>query len=306
MHCPRMSVFVLAFFALLLLSGPAAADSGQGDVHLEAPVSVTRGEGFVCRFMPVAGGSSYSLTWLDKHLDCAVSRAGIMQEVLLGVGLKGKTGPELLQLSYVVGGTKKVARCTVEVKEKKYPEQRLTLPKSMATLSKKNLNRYYKEKKVITHTLAQQSSGRFWTLPLTRPVPGSVSSAFGLTRFINDQPRAPHRGVDFRGGMGVPIKACADGVVDLVADHYFSGRSVYVDHGQGVTSVYFHMSKILVKEGQVIRKGQVLGKMGKTGRATGPHLHFGLYILGEAVNPLPLMDAKRYATSGAPIAASPK
>ena len=306
MHCRRMFVFAVACLGLLLFSGPVSAASGQGEVRLLAPSSVTRGEGFVCRFMPVAGGSSYSLTWLDKHLDLAVSPAGTMQEVLLGVGLKGKTRPELLRLSYMVGGATKVNQCAIDVKDKKYPEQRLTLPKSMATLSKKNLKRYYKEKKVITHALAQQSSGRFWSLPLTRPVPGSVSSAFGLTRFINDQPRAPHRGVDFRGGMGVPIKACADGVVDLVADHYFSGRSVYVDHGQGVTSVYFHMSKILVKEGQVIRKGQVLGKMGKTGRATGPHLHFGLYILGEPVNPLPFMDAARYAASGAPTASTRK
>ena len=301
MRCRRILVFSVACLGLLLFSGSVSAESSQGEVRLLAPPSVTRGEGFVCRFMPLAGGSSYSLTWLDKHLDLAVSRAGTMQEVLLGVGLKRQPRPELLRLSYIIGGAKKMVQCTVDVKDKKYPEQRLTLPKSMATLSKKNLTRYYKEKKVITHALARQSSGRFWSLPLTRPVPGSVSSAFGLTRFINDQPRAPHRGVDFRGGMGVPIKACADGVVDLVADHYFSGRSVYVDHGQGVTSVYFHLSKILVKEGQIVHKGQVVGKMGKTGRATGPHLHFGFYVLGEPVNPLPLMDTANHASFALPV-----
>jgi murein DD-endopeptidase MepM/ murein hydrolase activator NlpD len=283
----------------LFFSGLAVADPGQGEVRLQAPSSVVRGEGFVCRFMPVPGGSSYTLEWLDKNLDLAVARPGTIQEVLLGVGIKRMARPELLRLSYVAGGKKKVVQCAVNVRDKNYPEQRLILPPSMANLSPKNLARYYREKKVITHVLARQTAGRFWSLPLTRPVPGSVSSAYGLTRFINNQPRAPHRGVDFRGSMGVPIKACADGIVDLVADHYFSGRSVYLDHGQGVTSVYFHMSKIQVKEGQVVHKGQVVGTMGRTGRATGPHLHFGLYVLGEPINPMPFMDGA-FKTSDVP------
>ncbi len=299
MHCRRMFVLVVACLGLMLFSCLANADAGQGKVHLLAPASVTRGEAFVCRFMPVSGASAYCLEWLGKKMDLTAS-SGKRQEILLGVGLTRTLRPEVLRLTYSVGGKKQEVQCAVDVKDKKYPEQRLTLPASMATLSKKNLTRYYKEKKVITAALGQQSPGRFWSLPLTRPVPGSVSSAFGLTRFINDQPRAPHRGVDFRGGMGVPVKACADGIVELVADHYFSGRSVYLDHGQGVTSVYFHLSQILVKQGQMVHKGQVLGKMGRTGRATGPHLHFGLYVLGEPVNPLPLMDATKYPADDAP------
>jgi murein DD-endopeptidase MepM/ murein hydrolase activator NlpD len=184
----------------------------------------------------------------------------------------------------------------VQVKDKTYPVQRLTLPEKMVNLSQKNLSRHYKEKEAVSEVLGHRSQGRFWTLPLARPVPGEVSSAFGLKRIINDQPRSPHRGVDFRGGMGVPVVACADGIVDLVGDHYFAGRSVYVDHGQGVMSMYFHLSEIDVREGQVVRRGEVIGRMGKSGRATGPHLHFGLYLLGEPVDPLPLFGSDKGST----------
>ncbi len=281
------TVFVVVMVVICAAVGGFAADMPD-DVRLMAPSSVFKGQGFVCRVNPVAGGSEYRIEWLDKTLDLAVGADGDAIEVLLGAGLKRKTGSKLLRLTYVRDGKKETVQRAVDIKDKEYPVQRLTLPKKMVNLSQKNLSRYYKEKDEVTEVLGHRSQGRLWSLPLTRPVPGEVSSAFGLRRFINDQPRSPHRGVDFRGGIGVPIKVCADGVVDLVADHYFSGRSVYVDHGQGVMSMYFHLSDIDVQEGQVVRKGEVLGKMGKTGRATGPHLHFGLYLLGEPVDPMPL------------------
>ena len=280
-------VFLLAL--MLVVVGTSALSHASGDVRLTAPDVVYKGQGFVCRFTPVAGGIDYELTWLGRTLHVAVGAGDPVEEVLLGAGLSRQPAREPLVLTYMRDGRRLTAQQTVRVKDKDYPVQRLTLPKKMVNLSKKNLSRYDREKKEIQKVLSGRTRGRFWSLPLTRPVPGALSSAFGLRRIINDQPRSPHRGVDFRGGMGVPVKACADGIVDLVADHYFSGRSVYIDHGQGVISMYFHLSRINVKEGQVVRKGEMVGAMGKTGRATGPHLHFGLYILGEPVDPMPLL-----------------
>jgi murein DD-endopeptidase MepM/ murein hydrolase activator NlpD len=279
--------------ALLVVTSAAVCADAARDVRLTAPSSVSRGEGFVCRFNPVAGGSGYQLEWLNKTLDLAVGAGDEVVDILLGVGLNRKPGSQRLRLTYMLDGERQTLQQAVDIKDKTYPTQRLTLPKQMVNLSDQNLSRYYKEKEVVTEVLSHRSQGRFWSLPLARPVPGEVSSAFGLQRFINDQPRSPHKGVDFRGGMGVPIKVCADGIVDLVGDHYFSGRSVYVDHGQGVMSMYFHLSEIDVREGQVVRKGEILGKMGKSGRATGPHLHFGLYLLEEPVDPMPLFGSKR-------------
>jgi murein DD-endopeptidase MepM/ murein hydrolase activator NlpD len=275
---------------LLVVLGTGSVLHAATGVELTAPRSVYKGQAFVCRFTPVSGGSNYELTWLGKTLDVAVSAGDPVVEVLLGAGLNRQPARQTLELTCMQNGRKLTARQTIKVEDKEYPVQRLTLPKKMVHLSQKNLARYHREKKEIAPILKGCSKGRFWSLPLTRPVPGGVSSAFGLRRIINDEPRSSHRGVDFRGGMGVPVRACAHGIVDLVADHYFSGRSVYLDHGQGVISMYFHLSRTDVQEGQVVRKGEILGAMGKTGRATGPHLHFGLYILGEPVDPMPLFE----------------
>lgn len=291
----RSRILFLCAALLVALSGSVHADAPE-DLGLTLPDSVFTGQGFVCRFNPVPGGSAFQLEWLGKTLDLALGVNDSVVEVLLGVGLDHKPGSKPLGLTYMLDGNLHTLRKHVQVKDKTYPVQRLTLPEKMVNLSQKNLSRHYKEKEAVSEVLGHRSQGRFWTLPLARPVPGEVSSAFGLKRIINDQPRSPHRGVDFRGGMGVPVVACADGIVDLVGDHYFAGRSVYVDHGQGVMSMYFHLSEIDVREGQVVRRGEVIGRMGKSGRATGPHLHFGLYLLGEPVDPLPLFGSDKGST----------
>ncbi|HJD96983.1 MAG TPA: M23 family metallopeptidase [Mailhella massiliensis] len=131
---------------------------------------------------------------------------------------------------------------------------------------------------------------RQWTLPLHRPVPGGVTSPFGGRRVFNGQPRAPHKGTDMRSPEGANVKAAADGVVLLAEKQYFGGNSVYIDHGQGVVSTYAHLSSFDVKAGERVRKGQVIGRSGSTGRVTGPHLHFGLLVQGVAVDAMPLLQ----------------
>ncbi|MDE5880076.1 MAG: M23 family metallopeptidase, partial [Desulfovibrio sp.] len=114
-------------------------------------------------------------------------------------------------------------------------------------------------------------------------------------------PRGMHRGLDLRGAEGSPIRACADGVVALVDNLYFSGNAVYINHGDGVFSSYLHMSKPLVKPGERVERGQVIGLVGATGRVTGPHLHLGLVVQGESVDPQPLLAPREegHAQGGA-------
>jgi len=126
---------------------------------------------------------------------------------------------------------------------------------------------------------------------MQRPVPGEISSAFGLRRVFNGQPRSQHKGLDLRGSAGTSVLAAADGTVALVEELYFSGNVVYVDHGLGLFSMYAHLSAFDVRPGQRVSRGQVLGRVGSTGRSTGPHLHLGCYVLGTAVDPVPLMEA---------------
>ena len=121
------------------------------------------------------------------------------------------------------------------------------------------------------------------------PLKGDILSPFGVRRILNNQPRSPHSGVDLRAKEGAPVQASGDGIVAYVGEHYFSGKSIYLDHGMGIISMYFHLSKIQVKKGEKVALGSVIGRVGQTGRATGPHLHWGIRIKGNRVDPFSLV-----------------
>jgi murein DD-endopeptidase MepM/ murein hydrolase activator NlpD len=112
---------------------------------------------------------------------------------------------------------------------------------------------------------------------------------FGARRIFNGEPRSPHGGTDFRAATGTTVFAPAAGVVAVSADHYFAGQSVYIDHGDGLVSMSFHLSERLVKKGDRVKRGQPVGKVGATGRVTGPHLHFAVRLRGARVDPMPLL-----------------
>ena len=154
-----------------------------------------------------------------------------------------------------------------------------------------------RDRKRSQKALATRTEKR-WTLPIARPVPGGITSAFGGRRVFNGQPRAPHKGTDMRCAEGTPIKAVCSGTV-LFAEHtYFGGLTIYLDHGQGVISTYSHLSAFDVKAGDSVRKGQTIGRSGSTGRVTGPHLHFGFLVQGVAVDAMPLLSSPPVFTGG--------
>jgi murein DD-endopeptidase MepM/ murein hydrolase activator NlpD len=119
------------------------------------------------------------------------------------------------------------------------------------------------------------------------PMPEARS--FGSRRVFNDQPRGEHSGIDLSAATGTPVLAVGDGTVVLAADHFFSGRSVFIDHGDGLVSMYFHLDTIGVDTGDEIARGERLGTVGATGRVTGPHLHFGLRWRGARIDPMELI-----------------
>ncbi|MEK9712676.1 MAG: peptidoglycan DD-metalloendopeptidase family protein [Thalassolituus sp.] len=128
---------------------------------------------------------------------------------------------------------------------------------------------------------------------MIRPAQGPYSSAFGLKRFFNGQARKPHSGIDIAAPEGAPIIAPAGGKVVLTGDFFFNGNSVFIDHGQGLISMMCHMSRIDVKEGDVLKQGDLIGAVGKTGRATGPHLHWTLSLNNARVNPKLFLTEER-------------
>ncbi|MCO1691316.1 M23 family metallopeptidase, partial [Pseudomonas aeruginosa] len=143
------------------------------------------------------------------------------------------------------------------------------------------------ERELAEQTAAYRrfSPGLPSNLMLDKPVDGPLSSPFGLRRFFNGEERNPHSGLDFAVPAGTPIKAPAAGKVILIGDYFFNGKTVFVDHGQGFISMFCHLSKIDVKLGQQVPRGGVLGKVGATGRATGPHMHWNVSLNDARVDP---------------------
>jgi len=205
-------------------------------------------------------------------------------------GIDLNTEPGTYQLALTVDGMP-LSRDVLIVK-KKYPVQRLTLPEDMVVLSPENEARAERDQRKMA-AIWPVDSLRVWKGRFIDPLPGkAVGTPFGVRRIINHIPKNPHSGVDITADEGDPVKAPNDGVVILVDNQFFSGNSVVLDHGQGIYTMFFHLSKATVKYGQAVRKGDVVGLVGATGRATGAHLHWGVRVQGAKVDPLELIKLK--------------
>jgi murein DD-endopeptidase MepM/ murein hydrolase activator NlpD len=180
---------------------------------------------------------------------------------------------------------------TFEVREHAYREQRLTVKnKKHVTPDEAQLERIGRERKIIDSALTNWRDVDVDSVTLATPVDGPRSSSFGLRRFFNDQPRSPHKGMDIAAPEGTVIAMPRDGVVSATGDYFFNGKTVIIDHGQGFVTMYCHLSTIGVNDGQQLDAGEPIGAVGATGRVTGPHLHFGTYLNGTAVDPALLLQ----------------
>ena len=168
---------------------------------------------------------------------------------------------------------------------REYPEQRITLANTqMVSPNEERLARIRREA-IEQRAWYQLVSERQPALPMALPLEGPITGAFGRKRFFNDQPRRPHSGVDIAAPSGTPIGSPTSGVVVGIGDYYFNGKTVFIDHGKGIISMMCHLSEIDVTPGQEVVKGQVVGKVGATGRATGPHLHWTVSFNNTRVEP---------------------
>lgn len=174
----------------------------------------------------------------------------------------------------------------------KFREQRMTLPQDQVDPDAAALKRITREKEKVTTVLAGFTPERLWSADFLAPVEGPVTGAFGSARILNGQPRNQHNGEDIAAALGTPVTATNDGVVRMVDDHFFSGKGVILDHGLGLFTMYFHLDQTAVKEGESVKRGAVIGTVGKSGRATGPHLHWGAWLNGARVNPFALAQLR--------------
>jgi murein DD-endopeptidase MepM/ murein hydrolase activator NlpD len=201
---------------------------------------------------------------------------------VVGVNLDTEPGEQHIDVQQSGVQPRQVAFTIVP---KAYRTQQLKVPPGQVNLSSDDEARVAKEQEQVRAALAGYTPGAPATLRLQPPVPGPRSSSFGLRRVFNGESRKPHSGMDIAAPTGTPIKAPLGGRVVDVGNYFFNGNDVIVDHGQGFMTMYCHLSKIRVTVGQQLERGQVLGDVGATGRVTGPHLHWGVILNGNSVDP---------------------
>jgi murein DD-endopeptidase MepM/ murein hydrolase activator NlpD len=209
---------------------------------------------------------------------------------LLGIDLQDEPGGHELTIDAQLGEQMRHFSYQVLVVKEKFAVEHLKLPKDKVDLDDRAAARWKAEQEDVRKALAEESAMRLWDAGFIEPVHGKRTGIFGSVRIMNGQARNPHNGEDIGAPLGTDVLASNDGVVRLTVDHIFSGRGIYVDHGLGLYSMYFHLSDVLVKDGDLIRAGQVIGKVGATGRATGPHLHWGMKVNGARVNPYAMLE----------------
>jgi murein DD-endopeptidase MepM/ murein hydrolase activator NlpD len=209
---------------------------------------------------------------------------------LLGIDMQDDPGTYELTVEVKQGEQAKYLSFNVLVAKEKFVVEHLTLPKEKVDLDEKAVARWKAEQQEVQQALAENSRLKLWRSNFVEPVNGKRTGIFGSVRIMNGKPRNPHNGEDIGAPMGTDVAASNDGVVRLTVDHVFSGKGVFVDHGLGFYTMYFHLSEVLVKDGDLVTAGQIIGKVGATGRATGPHLHWGVKLNGARVNPYSLLD----------------
>ena len=203
---------------------------------------------------------------------------------VIGLPLATKPGRHFLTVTDEQG---KPLNIGFQVEDKHYEEQHITIKdKRKVNPEKRDMERINRESKQIKTALRHWSAEENVVVEFRKPVSGPTSSPYGLRRFFNEQARKPHSGLDIAAPQGTPIVAPAPGTVLDTGDFFFNGNTVLLDHGQGLVTMYCHMSKIDVKPGQTLTTGEALGEVGMTGRVTGPHLHWGVSLNDARIDPL--------------------
>ncbi|MFA7096481.1 MAG: peptidoglycan DD-metalloendopeptidase family protein [Gammaproteobacteria bacterium] len=228
-----------------------------------------------------AGDAAPVVRYNGRRVMVAKAQEGWL--AVVGIPLSAQPGLHTIEVQHQGAPA---ARQSFEVRDKAYATQHITLKdRRMVHPSPEDLERIARERKRIDRALGHWSDGPAAELVFDWPTEGRQSSPFGLRRFFNGEPRNPHSGQDIAAPAGTPIKAPAAGRVVDVGDYFFNGKTVFLDHGQGLITMYCHLEHIDVEPGQTVKRGEIIGRVGATGRATGPHLHWSVSLNRAMVDP---------------------
>lgn len=231
----------------------------------------------------------------DGHPVLIEKNADGSRQLIVGIPLAAAVGTGSVQIE----AGKKSETLSFTINEKKYEEQHITLPPSNEKHvhpDEAELARYAreaKEQQAIYKSFSENSLSQSSGWPdFIIPTKGTANPSFGKKRFFNGEARAPHLGMDIAAPQGQPVWAPAAGMVAQTGDYFFNGRTVMIDHGHGLVSMLCHLSEIKVKAGDIVKQGDVIGLVGSTGRATGPHLHWTVSLNDARIDPLLVLPAK--------------
>lgn len=223
-------------------------------------------------------------------------------QALVGIDLDVRPGRHIVTVRAGDDAASVPTRYPIVVRPKAFPTRRLQVAEAFVNPPAEVRARIATEAERLAALFATTTPDRAWSRAFLRPVNDPANSAFGSRSILNGQPRSPHGGADFLSAIGTPIHAPNDGVVVLATDLYYTGTTVVIDHGQGLLSLFAHLSRLDVAEGTRVRAGEVVGLVGATGRVTGAHLHWTVRLNGARVDPLSLLAATGVVRTNAPAA----
>jgi murein DD-endopeptidase MepM/ murein hydrolase activator NlpD len=282
-----MKKHALFIFSLIFALCVSSTDSFAKPLHITvSPRNVSPGDVFAIK---VTGGKTVTPTSASlKQKEFPFSSCGERCFIAVGaVDINAKPRAYTVTIKM----EKRVKKIRLLVKRKKFPKLNLTLPEEKVSPDTEALNRIKSEDEKLA-TIFQTISERMWDGGFFSPMEHEVSTVFGTKRVMNGTWTSIHRGMDIRGKEGDDVMASNSGKVVLAEELFFGGNTIILDHGQGIYTIYMHLSKFNAQPGDTVSKGDVIGLVGSTGRATGPHLHFGAKVTGINVDPASLMKLK--------------
>lgn len=282
---------VVVVFAGSILANPVAAKEKTWNVRWQ-PMKLVNGAPMLLQVTPAAPLKSLSGTWMGHDVSFSHSTGGTWYG-LAGVSLETKPGQYPLKLEGVTsqGGKLSFDR-TITISRAKYPSVAVKVAKKFTEPDPEQVKQIAADKSTKEDTFKHSEPERLWAGDFDPPVKAPISDVFGTGRTFNGKVQSRHQGLDYAVPSGTPVEAINSGTVLLAQPLYFEGNCVVLDHGQGLLSLYMHLSDITVKQGETVKTGQELGLSGGTGRATGPHLHIAVRWQGIYLDPATLMKLR--------------
>jgi murein DD-endopeptidase MepM/ murein hydrolase activator NlpD len=295
------SVVIIATLWSIAVAARPAVGAAAGHVKWPRSIEVAQGELVEVKIVG-ADLTAVEGRWGQERIYFHGDGKGQFS-ALLGADVEAKAAPSKLSVKVVrQSGQALQSELPVKIKAKSFRTESFSVPSSFDQMTPETLEEIGREQAAFKQAFSAPIAGRLWEPPFVRPVPHEAAAAsFGARRIINGTPRAPHSGTDLAAPAGVEVMAANHAKVVLVGNFFFAGGSVVLDHGGGLFTMYFHLSEMKVDEGAMVRKGDLIGLSGATGRVTGPHLHWGARLANARIEPFELLKKISHLAGAAPV-----